>query len=197
MPVRNRPRRRPTARWSDAETGGLAAFWGADFGTNDAMFDMSWGEVMLIGGVALIVIGPKDLPRALRTLGQLTTKVRRMAGEFQHQFNEAIREAELEDIKRDVAGVKRTAESFRPSFNPVDTIRNELKNAVEGRLSPTTADPLAGTATGALATATRGPDEPDPRVGAYDVPRPITPLPQVEPAAPTDATISSTDGSAS
>ncbi|MET0367220.1 MAG: twin-arginine translocase TatA/TatE family subunit, partial [Methylobacterium sp.] len=40
------------------------------------MLDMSWGEVMLIGGVALIVIGPKDLPKALRTVGQVTTKLR-------------------------------------------------------------------------------------------------------------------------
>ena len=58
------------------------------------MFDMSWGEVMLIGGVALIVIGPKDLPKALRTVGQITGKMRRMAGEFQSQSNEAIREAD-------------------------------------------------------------------------------------------------------
>ena len=97
------------------------------------MLDMSWGEVMLIGGVALIVIGPKDLPKALRTLGQITTKVRRMAGEFQSQFNEAIREAELEEVRRDVEGVKRTVDAARPSFNPVDTIRNEIRSAVESR----------------------------------------------------------------
>ena len=64
------------------------------------MLDMSWGEVMLIGGVALIVIGPKDLPKALRTVGQVTSKLRRMAGEFQMQFNEAIREAELDDVRQ-------------------------------------------------------------------------------------------------
>ena len=97
------------------------------------MLDMSWGEVMLIGGVALIVIGPKDLPKALRTLGQITTKVRRMAGEFQSQFNEAIREAELEEVRRDVEGVKRTVDAARPTFNPVDTIRNEIRSAVESR----------------------------------------------------------------
>ena len=97
------------------------------------MLDMSWGEVMLIGVVALIVIGPKDLPKALRTLGQITTKVRRMAGEFQSQFNEAIREAELEEVRRDVEGVKRTVDAARPSFNPVDTIRNEIRSAVESR----------------------------------------------------------------
>ena len=43
------------------------------------MLDMSWGEMMVIGAVALIVIGPKDLPKALRTLGNMTAKVRRMA----------------------------------------------------------------------------------------------------------------------
>ncbi|GJE72879.1 Sec-independent protein translocase protein TatB [Methylorubrum podarium] len=118
------------------------------------MLDMSWGEVMLIGGVALIVIGPKDLPKALRTLGQITTKVRRMAGEFQSQFNEAIREAELEEVRRDVEGVKRTVDAARPTFNPVDTIRNEIRSAVESR-------PGSGSReTGATDT------------GSFDVPRP-------------------------
>ncbi len=138
------------------------------------MLDMSWGEVMLIGGVALIVIGPKDLPKALRTLGQVTTKVRRMAGEFQHQFNEAIREAELDDIKRDVADVRRQAESFKPSFNPVDTIRNELKGVVEGRAKAGDAKPdlMQSTATSAIAGASAEATERLSQGGSYDVPRP-------------------------
>ena len=97
------------------------------------MLDMSWGEVMLIGGVALIVIGPKDLPKALRTVGQVTTKLRRMAGEFQMQFNEAIREAELDDVRKEVDGIRNTVRSASGGFNPVQTIRDELKGAVEGR----------------------------------------------------------------
>ncbi|GEO99449.1 Sec-independent protein translocase protein TatB [Methylobacterium haplocladii] len=138
------------------------------------MLDMSWGEVMLIGGVALIVIGPKDLPKALRTLGQITTKVRRMAGEFQHQFNEAIREAELDEIKRDVADVKRQAESFKPSFNPVDTIRNELKSVVEGRARAGEAKPdlMQSTAPAAIAGASDAATERLAQGGSYDVPRP-------------------------
>jgi sec-independent protein translocase protein TatB len=100
------------------------------------MFDMSWGEVMLIGGVALIVIGPKDLPKALRTVGQVTTKLRRMAGEFQMQFNEAIREAELDEVRKEVDGIRNTARSAS-TFNPVQTIRDELKGAVEGRAKTT------------------------------------------------------------
>jgi sec-independent protein translocase protein TatB len=97
------------------------------------MLDMSWGEVMLIGGVALIVIGPKDLPKALRTVGQITSKLRRMAGEFQMQFNEAIREAELDEVRREVDGIRNTVRSASSTFNPVQTIRDELKGAVEGR----------------------------------------------------------------
>ena len=97
------------------------------------MLDMSWGEVMLIGGVALIVIGPKDLPKALRTVGQITSKLRRMAGEFQMQFNEAIREAELDDVRKEVDGIRNTVRNAGSTFNPVQTIRDELKGAVEGR----------------------------------------------------------------
>ncbi|MDF2597882.1 MAG: tatB [Methylobacterium brachiatum] len=99
------------------------------------MLDMSWGEVMLIGGVALIVIGPKDLPKALRTVGQITTKLRRMAGEFQMQFNEAIREAELDEVRKEVDGIRNTVRSAGSGFNPVQTIRDELKGAVEGRVA--------------------------------------------------------------
>jgi len=95
------------------------------------MLDMSWGEVMVIGAVALIVIGPKDLPRALRTVGQVTGKLRRMAAEFQGQFQEAIREAELDDVKQQLQGVNQSVSSLNSGFNPIQTIRDELKSAVE------------------------------------------------------------------
>ena len=66
------------------------------------MFDISWSEFLLIGIVALIVIGPKELPAVMRTLGQWTRKVRGMAAEFQNQFQEAMREAEMADLKKQV-----------------------------------------------------------------------------------------------
>ncbi len=91
------------------------------------MFDLSWGEVMVIGAVALIVIGPKDLPKALRTVGNMTAKVRRMAGEFQSQFNDAMREAELDEIRKQVEGVNQSV----AGFNPMQTVRDELKGAIE------------------------------------------------------------------
>ena len=96
------------------------------------MLDMSWGEVMVIGAVALIVIGPKDLPKALRTVGQVTGKLRRMAAEFQGQFNEAMREAELDDVKKQLQGMNDSVSSLgNTSFNPIQTIRDELKTSIE------------------------------------------------------------------
>jgi sec-independent protein translocase protein TatB len=64
------------------------------------MFDIGWGELVLVGLVALIVIGPKELPTVLRTAGQWMGKVKRMASEFQGQFQEALREAEVADLKQ-------------------------------------------------------------------------------------------------
>jgi sec-independent protein translocase protein TatB len=66
------------------------------------MFDISWSELLLIAVVALVFIGPKELPGVLRTIGQWTGKIRRMASEFQDQFREAIREAEVADLKKDI-----------------------------------------------------------------------------------------------
>lgn len=125
------------------------------------MFDMSWGEVMVIGTVALVVIGPKELPRALRTLGNATAKLRRMAAEFQTQFNDAMREAELDDVQREVEGINRSVSSLTTGFNPVQTIRDELKSAVE-----TPASPPAASAAGPAA-----------------IPDPSVPLPPVPPVA--------------
>jgi sec-independent protein translocase protein TatB len=105
------------------------------------MLDMSWGEVMVIGAVALIVIGPKDLPKALRTVGQMTGKIRRMASEFQGQFNDAIREAELDEVKRQIQGVNDSVGSLNTNFNPLQTVRDELKGAVEGADEPASRTP--------------------------------------------------------
>ena len=66
------------------------------------MFDIGWNKLVLIGVIALIVIGPKELPAALRAVGQWSAKIRRMAAEFQGQFHEAMREAELADLKKQV-----------------------------------------------------------------------------------------------
>lgn len=85
------------------------------------MFDIAWSEMVLIGAVALVVIGPKDLPKALRTVGQTIGRVRRMASEFQGQFNEAMREAELADLKKQVEDVGGSvSNTLNTDFKPID-----------------------------------------------------------------------------
>src|SRR6201987_1841876 len=66
------------------------------------MFDLGWGKIVIIAVIALVVIAPKELPAVLRTVGQWMGKIRRMAGEFQSQFQEAMREAEMADLKKSV-----------------------------------------------------------------------------------------------
>jgi sec-independent protein translocase protein TatB len=76
------------------------------------MFDIGWSEFVLIGVVALIVIGPKELPGVLRMVGQWIRKARKMAAEFQGQFQEAMREAEMADLKQSFDEVKEAASGF-------------------------------------------------------------------------------------
>ncbi len=91
------------------------------------MFDIGWGELVLIGLVALIVIGPKELPTVLRTAGQWMGRVKRMASEFQGQFQEALREAEVADLKQhadDLTGELKSLTEYDPMADadkgPVD-----------------------------------------------------------------------------
>ena len=149
------------------------------------MFDMSWGEVLVIGAVALIVIGPKDLPKALRTVGQMTAKMRRMAGEFQSQFNEAMREAELEDVKKQLEGVNQSVSSLNTGFDPIRTARDELKGAIEKEPPKPVVQSSAGVPSPLI-----GPGAQSNPADPTDIPSvdlPVVPLPPREPPLPAPA----------
>jgi sec-independent protein translocase protein TatB len=66
------------------------------------MIDLSWGEILVIGAVAVIFIGPKELPGALRAAGKWIGKARMMAREFQNNVDDMIREADLDEVKKHV-----------------------------------------------------------------------------------------------
>jgi sec-independent protein translocase protein TatB len=91
------------------------------------MFDIGWSELLLIGIVALVAIGPKELPTVLRTLGQWMAKLRRMATEFQNQFHEAMREAEMADLKKQVDDITATAKGYA-NLDPVSEVRREFES---------------------------------------------------------------------
>jgi sec-independent protein translocase protein TatB len=99
------------------------------------MFDISWTEFLLIGVVALIVIGPKELPAVMRSLGQWTRKIRSLAGDFQNQFHEAMREAEMADLKKQVDDVASDIKQYDPLKDvrdDVEAIGKNLDDSVKG-----------------------------------------------------------------
>jgi sec-independent protein translocase protein TatB len=97
------------------------------------MFDLfDPGKLLIVAIVALLVIGPKDLPRVLRTIGQVVGKMRRMAGEFQGQFMDALKEAELDDIKKELKALGDSAK-IDASFDPTTIMRDEVTASIEGR----------------------------------------------------------------
>jgi sec-independent protein translocase protein TatB len=160
------------------------------------MFDIGWGELIVIGVVALIAIGPKELPTVLRTVGQWMGKIRRMASEFQGQFQEAMREAEFAELKKQVDTIGEGS-----TFNPLETARKEFESALEDKppstdtsAAPTTpfpeyetaaADRTAPTASGEGAAASMPPAADAPPVPPTAVePQPASPQPT--PAAEQD-----------
>jgi sec-independent protein translocase protein TatB len=137
------------------------------------MFDIGWGKLILIGIVALIVIGPKELPGALRTLGQWVAKIRRMASEFQNQFHEAMREAELADLKKEVDEMAAQA----AHFNPIEDIRQDIEKAA-GPL-PDLESPLPDTPTASASAPAAADAAPATDAGASIAP-PAAPAPASE-----------------
>ena len=138
------------------------------------MFDIGWSELLIIGIVALIVIGPKELPAALRTLGQWMAKIRRMASEFQGQFQDAMREAELAELKKEMDDMAAKAQSYG-QFDPIAEMGNEIQKSV-GDL-PSLDTPTTKTPTEVATT----PTAPAPDATVTDEPR--LPLPEPEPAS--------------
>jgi sec-independent protein translocase protein TatB len=94
------------------------------------MFDIGWSEFVVIAVVALIAIGPKELPGVLRMVGQWMGKARKMAAEFQSQFQEAMREAEMADLKKSFDEVKEAATGFT-SGNIMTSLQKDVGDALQ------------------------------------------------------------------
>jgi sec-independent protein translocase protein TatB len=93
------------------------------------MFDIGWSELVVIAVVALIAIGPKELPGVLRMVGQWMGKARKMAAEFQGQFNEAMREAEMADLKKTFDDVRDAARDLT-SNNIMTSLQKDVGEAM-------------------------------------------------------------------
>jgi sec-independent protein translocase protein TatB len=130
------------------------------------MFDFAWSEIIVIAVVALVVIGPKDLPKALRTVGIWVGKARAIAREFQSSLDQMIRESEIEDVRKEVEKVT--------SIN----LEHEIEKTVDpgGEIKQVLSEPII---------SDHSVPPPTPLAAAEPIPAP--PEPGVAPAAPESA----------
>jgi sec-independent protein translocase protein TatB len=129
------------------------------------MFDIGWSELVVIAVVALIAIGPKELPGVLRTVGQWMGKARKMAGEFQGQFQEAMREAEMADLKKTFDEVKETATGFAGN-NVMTSLQKDVSDSLRiDDISKPETDAQVASVTDAPVTPT-APEPPTPETFA-------------------------------
>src|SRR5689334_20965461 len=135
------------------------------------MFDIGWSELVVIAVVALIAIGPKELPGVLRLVGQWMGKARKMASEFQGQFQEAMREAEMADLKKSVDEMTESASKSFTDFDPIGSVRKEIESF--------TADPTA---------TPPAPETVSPEAAAPSTPAPVAPETAIPQPASADTT---------
>ena len=97
------------------------------------MFDIGWPELLVVAIVLIVVVGPKDLPPMLRAFGRTTKKLRAMASEFRGQFDDALREAELDDVKKtfDDARKLNPMQNLRDAVNPLKDTAKDIKADLE------------------------------------------------------------------
>jgi sec-independent protein translocase protein TatB len=115
------------------------------------MFDIGWTEMLVIAVVMIVVVGPKDLPKMLRTFGKMTTKMRSMAGDFQKQFNDALKEAELDDVKKSVDALRsmNPANEIKKQLNPFEKAAADVRAGLQSAMAPkpsTSVEPAVPTA---------------------------------------------------
>jgi sec-independent protein translocase protein TatB len=143
------------------------------------MFDIGWSEFLVIGVVALVVIGPKDLPKALRALGFWVRKARTMSREFQSSVEQMMREAELDEVKKEVekAAAIDLDKEFKNTIDPTGSLEEALKPPELPRLD----EPARAPTTPAL-TEPPPPAEIAPPAETTTAAPP--PAPEAEPSAP-------------
>jgi sec-independent protein translocase protein TatB len=111
------------------------------------MLDVGWTELLVIAIVLIIVVGPKDLPQMLRTFGRMMSKMRGMASDFRQQFDEALREADLEDVKKTIGEAQKLnpLNTIREAVNPLRQMGNEIKADLQKSTSSVTSSTSTST----------------------------------------------------
>ncbi len=145
------------------------------------MFDIGWPELLIVALVTIIVVGPKELPRVLRTVTQLVRKVRAMASEFQSGIDDLAREAELDDLKKDIERTASTdiAGELEHEIDPTGEVAKSMREIETSLKEDPRESPTADTS-------------PDP-----DSEAPVQVAPAIEQARPGDKIIATDKAPAS
>ncbi len=117
------------------------------------MLDIGWSELVVIGVVALIVIGPKDLPRMFHALGKVTAKLRSMAREFQTAMNDAAKSSGLDDVRRDLDDLKKVTSPRALGIDALESAASKFE-----KWDPKSVTRPKGAEAAAAVAATAGPE---------------------------------------
>lgn len=112
------------------------------------MFDVGWPEILVIAIVLIVVVGPKDLPQMLRAFGRTTKKLRAMASEFRGQFDEVLREAELDGVKKTLEEARslNPMREIKDAVNPLKSTGEKIRSDLESAVKPASGSTAAGSA---------------------------------------------------
>ena len=105
------------------------------------MFDLSWTHILIVLVVALVVVGPKDLPRMMHTVGKWVGKARSMADQFRKSFDEMTKQAELDELRQEIEALRRE--------RPLASVANDLHQSILPPVDlppPSTTPPVTGSA---------------------------------------------------
>jgi len=122
------------------------------------MLDLGWPEMLVIAIVLIVIVGPKDLPKMLRAFGRTTSKVRAMAGEFRKQFDDALKEAELDEFKNLANDARKLnpASELKKAMSPMEKAARDVKSGLDQAMNPAprpSTEPASAEPTGAETAA--------------------------------------------
>lgn len=142
------------------------------------MLDIGWGEMLVIAIVVIVVVGPKELPGMLRSFGKTTSKLRVMANDFRKQFDEALKEAELDDLKKVADDVRalNPKNEIRKALAPMEQAAKDVRAGLDAAMQPK-AEPALDPAVASV-DAPAAPVEPA-KVGPAPIPGNATAVPAV------------------
>lgn len=137
------------------------------------MFEISWSELLILGIATLIFVGPKELPVFLRTIGRYTGMIRRQAAEFRAHFDEAMRESELDQIRKDMSGLRdEVSGTVRQAKSAVEKEMNAASREIDIVARSASAAPLPKSEAGTSAANAAKIDPAEPPAAAAALPPP-------------------------